>query len=190
MSCFCCCGKKQSLKDEDLKDLKTQTQFTEEELKLWYKNFLDDYPTGFVSKEEFKSEYTKFFPYGDASTFVDHIFRTFDKDNSGTMEFKEFIVALSLTAKGTPQQKLRWAFAIYDIDNSGSIDIHEMAEIFKAIDKLNNGPHDDISPYDKAKSVMKEMDINEDGMISLEEFVQGINQCPTLLKPLEMDHMQ
>lgn len=175
------------MKEDDLKDLKVQTQFTEEELKLWYKNFLEDYPNGIVTKDEFKSEYTKFFPYGDASSFVDHIFRTFDKNNDGVMNYKEFIVALSLTAKGTPQQKLRWAFAIYDIDNSGQIDVEEMAEIFKAIEKLNTGPSDGVSPMEKAKSVLKEMDVDSDGQISIEEFIQGINRCPSLLKPLDME---
>ena len=32
-------------------------------------------------------------PGGDSSTFVDQIFRIFDKDNNGTIDFKEFMIA-------------------------------------------------------------------------------------------------
>ena len=37
-------------------------------------------------------------------------FRTFDKDQSGFIDFREFLVAMDITTCGTPEEKLQWAF--------------------------------------------------------------------------------
>lgn len=69
-------GTKQSkLKPTDVKDLADQTDFTENEIQLWFKSFSKDCPTGQLAVEEFENIYKKFFPDGDASSFAQHAFR-------------------------------------------------------------------------------------------------------------------
>ena len=56
--------------------------------------------------------YSQWFPMGRTSQFCDHVFRTFDMDRNGFIDFKEFLFAIDVTSCGTPEQKLGWAFRL------------------------------------------------------------------------------
>ena len=42
------------------------------------------------------------------------IFSTFDRDRDGFIDFSEFLLATHGTAVASPEDKLRWAFQLYD----------------------------------------------------------------------------
>ena len=134
-----------------------------------YKGFLKDCPSGQLNKEEFNRIYKQFFPFGDPGEFADYVFNVFDGDKNGTIDFKEFIFALSITSRGRLDEKLECmsrstvhefltdrlvlipgAFKLYDINGDGTITYDEMLQIVQSIYKMTGSmvklPSDEDTP--------------------------------------------
>eukprot|EP00116_Pleurobrachia_bachei_P013065 sb/3473327/ len=107
------------LSPEELRELEDATYFDKKELQKWFREFMKDCPSGTLSKDDFVRIYQQFFPHGDPSQFASHVFKKFDSNANGCITFKEFIMALSVTSKGTLDEKLDWAFSLYDLDGDG-----------------------------------------------------------------------
>lgn len=99
-------------------------------------DFINDCPGGQLSKEQFQQIFRDFFPFGDAAPYADFVFRIFDSDKSGLVDFKEFVSALSISSRGELEEKLDWAFRLYDINDDGKISYDEMLAIVEAIYKM------------------------------------------------------
>jgi len=58
-------------------------------------------PNGKLNKSSFVELYRKMFPEGKSMNFYHHMFRVYDIDRSGTLEFREFIQVRLLAIFGT-----------------------------------------------------------------------------------------
>lgn len=69
-----------------------------------YKQFRKETPSGVIDKLEFKEVMKQM---GVVDNFLqDLIFNVFDDDKDGCIDFQEFVNALSVMTRGTPEEKL------------------------------------------------------------------------------------
>jgi len=54
--------------------------------------------------------------------FVERVFQIFDKDDSGSISFQEFLDAMHQFAGQTPDDKIKFLFKVYDIDGKKMAD--------------------------------------------------------------------
>ncbi|XP_061192037.1 neurocalcin homolog [Saccostrea echinata] len=178
-------GKNSStLRPETLEDLKTQTKFSNAEILEWYKGFRLECPSGELSIEEFRKLYRSLFPNGNAEKFAEHVFRAFDENRDGTLDFREFMCALSVSSRGTVENKARMAFKIYDLDRDGFITESEMTEILKAMNKMTSSKTIGLSPEEKTREIFLRLDKNQDGNLSMSEFIKGVQTDSSIMRIL------
>merc|ERR1712109_368373 len=185
-------GNKQSrdrLSKEDIEFLTYHTHYTEDTIVEWYKGFKQDCPDGHLTREAFMKIYSKCFTGGSAQDFCDHVFRTFDSDKNGFIDFKEFLLAIDVTSSGSPEQKLNWAFRMYDVDENGMIDLNEMTRLVKSIYKVSQNKRKGSSDTaeQRAANIFKKMDVNSDGVVTREEFVTACLEDANLMQMLTPD---
>ena len=113
------------------------------------------------------------YPDIDVFKLEKHIFRIFDKDGDGSIDFKEFMLILFIMTNGTPEDNLRQIFRVFDIDRDGRICRQEMYRICQDLSYMftftdnPKGYHSDTL----GNLAFQEMDTNHDGFVSMEEFV-------------------
>lgn len=173
-------SKSGAVSKEILEDLKLNTKFSETEIVQWYENFKKQCPTGRITKEEFQTIYSKFFPDSDANTYAQHVFRSFDTNDDGTLDFKEYIIALHMTSTGKTTRKLEWAFSLFDVDKNGYITKSETKEICTAIfklipkEELVKLPDDENTAEKRADKLWKYFNKGDNERIAEGEFIQGV----------------
>ena len=77
---------------------------------------MKDCPSGTLSRDDFSNVYGQFFPGGNPDKFASFVFNLFDVDGNGSIEFSEFLIALSVTSRGRIEDKLECEYIIYCIE--------------------------------------------------------------------------
>ncbi|XP_064486495.1 neuronal calcium sensor 2-like isoform X2 [Ornithodoros turicata] len=139
---------------------------------------ISDCPSGRLSRSKFLEIYKLFFTTGNPDRFCDHVFRTFDADNNGHIDFKEFLLAIGVTSSSSSEERLKWAFRMYDINKDGRIEQKEMIKIIQALyEMLGPGATaEEDTPEERTKLVFSKMDKDGDGRLTLQEFLDGCLQ--------------
>uniref|UniRef100_A0A8D3A8D1 EF-hand domain-containing protein n=1 Tax=Scophthalmus maximus TaxID=52904 RepID=A0A8D3A8D1_SCOMX len=165
-----------------------QIQTQEEELELnniqdLYKSFIMECPSGSLYLHEFKRMF-RVQQGTPESQYMDNIFRAFDMNHDNTMDFMEYVAALHLVLRGKLEDKLRWCFKVFDGDGNGRLDRSELQMIIiyriKQGSVLDETGTESLTAKQVCDRILQEVDVNSDGEITLEEFVQGAQGSPWL----------
>ncbi|XP_028999117.1 Kv channel-interacting protein 4 isoform X3 [Betta splendens] len=202
---------------EGLEQLESQTRFSRKELQILYRGFKNECPSGIVNEDTFKDIYSQFFPQGglfhvsagfknrqtlkssdsmrpfvliDASTYAHFLFNAFDTDHNGSVSFEDFVMGLSILLRGTVQEKLNWAFNLYDINKDGYITKEEMLDIMKAIyDMMGKCTYPVLkeeTPRQHVEVFFQKMDKNRDGVVTIDEFIDCCQNDENIMRSMHL----
>ncbi|KAM8999767.1 guanylyl cyclase-activating protein 1 [Sarcophilus harrisii] len=172
---------------------KTVEELSSTECHQWYKKFMTECPSGQLTLYEFRQFFGLKNLSPSASEYVEQMFETFDFNKDGYIDFMEYVAALSLVLKGKVEQKLRWYFKLYDVDGNGCIDRAELLNIIRAIRAINPCSDTTMTAEEFTETVFAKIDVNGDGELSLEEFMEGVQKdkmlLDTLTRSLDLTHI-
>ena len=87
------------------------------------------------------------------SLFVDQMFQLIDQDGNGFVSFREFLDMIVIFAKGSPEDKIKLMFDMYDVDKSGRLSRAEFKKMLKAMMEMVNAQ---VSP-DQMEQLIESM---------------------------------
>lgn len=146
--------------------------------------------SGTIERDEFLA-----LPQISSNPLATRMIAIFDEDGGGDVDFKEFVSGLSaFSSKGNKEEKLRFAFRVYDIDRDGFISNGELFIVLKMMVGSNlkdqqlqqvrratsrraalvaTNPPTNLLSQIVDKTIM-EADLDRDGKISFEEFTKMV----------------
>lgn len=134
-------GGKMSMDDKKTLVLLEETGLSSEEVKKRYKLFMKTYPSGNIKKAEFylimKNSNDKALSNATHQE-IDHLFRIYDSDGSGSIDFFEFELAVHLFNKvKSPEESIRFIFRCLDLDASGVLEKKELLLPYRRIFRVS-----------------------------------------------------
>lgn len=145
--------------------------FSKEEISRLEKRFqkLDLDRSGSISVGEFLSV-----PELKENPLVKRVVDVFDSDESGGVDFKEFVLGLAQFAVPgyDGKSKLEFIFRIYDMDRDGYI---SNDELFKVLQMMVGKNLTDCQLQQIVDKTICYLDKDSDGKISFEEFLQVVD---------------
>ena len=168
-----CVNTRPELSIEDLDFIADHTAITRDKIDQHYDSFLLKYPDGKINRRGFATMMQARYPGRDTTQLEYHIFRMYDTNGDGYIDFREFIMVLYVMSIGTPEENLKKIFQVFDINNDGTVSQRELNRVVKDLFRLFEDNNDELNEENFAKDAFKEMDINIDGKITQEEFIRA-----------------
>lgn len=116
---------------------------------------------GKLSRDELFQQYSIAMSPAEAELEVNRIMSEVDTDNSGFIDYGEFLKASVDSRVVLSTENLKFAFHMFDKDGSGAISVSELKKV------LEEGSNVENSVW---TLVLEKVDQNQDGQIDLEEF--------------------
>ncbi|XP_067115249.1 A-type potassium channel modulatory protein KCNIP2 isoform X5 [Osmerus mordax] len=179
-----------SSRPEGLDQMLQRCSFSRAELQVLYRGFKNECPSGMVDEETFKTIYSQFFPQGNSSSYAHFLFEAFDTNKHGAVSFEDFVTGLSIILRGSVTDKLNWAFNLYDLNKDGCITKEEMTDIMRSIyDMMGTCTYpcmQDDAPREHVENFFQKMDMNHDGVVTIEEFLESCLKDESIMQSMHM----
>ncbi|XP_023338172.1 NADPH oxidase 5 [Eurytemora carolleeae] len=116
--------------------------------------------------------------------FVERVFQIFDKDESGSISFQEFLDAMHQFAGQTPDDKIKFLFKVYDIDGDGLVQEAELQHVMRACMDENGMNFDEDSVEELTGALYQDATSSNQNGITFSALKSQISKHEGLLENL------
>ncbi|KAK9952201.1 hypothetical protein ABG768_018054 [Culter alburnus] len=169
-------GQNQSDEDEEVELSDIQPLYT---------IFMRECPSGALHLHEFRKIFGVQSTSEVEALYMETLFKSFDTNRDNVIDFMEFVAAVHLVLRGNLEDRLRWSFKVYDSDDNGKLDRHEVKRIIRIICQLKKDIN--MTPSEICDRIFELLDENKDGQISLSEFMEGAQRDAWIMDLLKLD---
>ena len=137
-----------------------------------------------ITAEQFKATLDEFGVDVASNVLLARLFDAFDASNSGTIDYREFVLGLSMVSSATPSEKLELSFAVYDLDKSGHVHKAEMVQVLGSIHRTS-GKHSPLGQGDVeafVENLFASADKTKNGSLTYIEFARAAMRYPSILE--------
>jgi Ca2+-binding EF-hand superfamily protein len=99
---------------------------------------------------------------------VAQLFRIFDKDGNGSIDFSEFVLTADKLVNGSDLNRLGFFFLVADDNHSGTLERSEVTAMLIILNRIARKP---IQVQDAVKEIFKEADVDKNGSIDKKELL-------------------
>ena len=124
---------KEVLSQENITALSKSSGLEENDIITMYEDFLAKNPKGKMGREAFRKLMSQSLPKKDISKMEKHVFRIYDCDNDGFINFEEFLSVFHIMSDGSNEEVLRRVFRVFDVNSDGTMSRREMTQLVKDI---------------------------------------------------------
>ena len=162
------------LREEDTATLSSASGQNEEQIIRSFNEFVEKHPDGNIKPKDFHEMMSRALPKKDTSKMEKNVFRLYDSNNDGCINFTEFMTTFLIMDDGEPEEVLTKIFRVFDINGDGSISMEEMRKLTTDMYGLLKSENPDLAATDMiAKAAFAEMDKDHNGKVTLDEFIEA-----------------
>ena len=166
------------LRPEDRLLLASTSGLRQDQVEERFQAFLRDHPDGKLRPRDFRCSMVEALQrYKDRAEKLDPLlFRIYDANKDGVVDFVEFMVVLHCLQAGPAAEVIGHLFRVFDADRDGSISMGELRRLLRALLAIGwlEPRHPGEAGAEDAAATHREMDSDGDGRVTREEFVAAV----------------
>ncbi|XP_063437585.1 NADPH oxidase 5-like isoform X2 [Mytilus trossulus] len=122
--------------------------------------------------------------------FAERFFALCDSNNSGTTDILNLTTPLMKVTKGTPSQRLKFLFDLYDVDGNGKLDIEELLTVLRCCMEESSVKLSEDDLENLTAVLFESADTKNIGYISFDEFKNELEKHPGVIENLTISAAQ
>ena len=160
---------------QDITVLANKIKLTKKEIISQYEDFISKHPSGAMNRNEFLSYFKQ--KDKESRTIADSMFKVFDKDNRGTMNFLEFMLAVHAGMMKSDEEKLNWIFDVFDKNGKGVIKGNDVDEVVAGLFRLVGIRIENSILAARMEDLLESVNGDLEEEITKENFIKNAMRC-------------